>query len=95
MNQHALLAQGMRQMSIDHYMVDYANEAGDVLFANDTPLRSLSAAKALASKTSLKNAYGAYVVAYTAEGADFGTFKACGHISFYDGRQCDTDGVVL
>jgi len=82
-------------MTIDHYMVDYANEAGDVLFANDVPLHSLTAAKALASKTSLKNAYGAYVVAYTGEKTEFGAYQACGHISFYGGIQCETDGVVL
>lgn len=80
-------------MQIDHYMVDYANDTGDVLFANDTPLMSLTQAKVLAVKTSLKNAYGAYVVAYAK--ADLGTFRACGHISFYDGRQSETDGVVL
>lgn len=82
-------------MSIDHYMVDYADDNGDVKFANDTPLTSLTEAKSLASKTSRYLAFGAYVVAYTKVGADLGTFRACGHISFYDGRQCETDGVVL
>lgn len=82
-------------MAIDHYMVDYADDNGDVQFANDTPLTSLTKAKALASKTSLQYDTGAYVVAYTKVGADLGTFRACGHISFFDGRQSDTDGVVL
>lgn len=78
-------------MSIDHYMVEY--ETDRVRFANNTPLHSLTQAKSLASKTSRAFEFGAYVVAYTA--TDLGTFRACGHISFYDGRQCETDGVVL
>ena len=82
-------------MQIDHYMVDHLDEAGSVVFANDVPLTSLTAAKALASKTSKKIDTGAYVVAFTKEGADAGTYAACGHISFFDGRQCETDGTVL
>jgi hypothetical protein len=80
---------------VDHYMVEYLDEAMGVAFANDRELSSLTGAKALAAKTSKTWDTGAYVVAFTKEGADLGQFVACGHISFFDGRQCETDGVVL
>lgn len=80
---------------IDHYMVDFLGEGDKVEFANDTPITNLTKAKSLAAKESRQNSNGAYVVAYTAEGADQGKFIAVGHISFYEGRQSETDGQVL
>ena len=79
---------------IDHYMVDYLDDTDTVRFANDTHLYSLSAAKALASKTSKQHADGAYVVAYVEAGGG-SHYDAVGHISFFDGRQSETDGIVL
>ena len=82
-------------MLIDHYMVDFCDEDGEVQFANDQPLHSLTKAKSLAAAKSFDIDTGAYVVAFTKEGADLGTTVACGHISFFDGKQSETDGVVL
>jgi hypothetical protein len=80
---------------IAHYMVDYADANGDVQFANAAPIQSLSAAKALASKTSKTYDTGAYVVAYTNKGTTYGRVRPCGHISFFDGTQSETDGIVI
>lgn len=77
---------------IDHYMVDYLDDADQVAFANETHIASLTVAKALASKTSKQHDTGAYVVAYV---VDDGGFRAVGHISFFDGRQSETDGEVI
>jgi hypothetical protein len=82
------------RMKIDHYMVDYLNDAGNVSFANDTHITDLTKAKSLAAKTSKTVADGAYVVAYVAP-SDRGNFVAVGHISFFDGKQSDTDGTVI
>lgn len=82
-------------VKIDHYMVDYVDNDGKVAFANDSHIHSLTKAKALASKFSRSHDTGAYVVAFTSEGADAGRFVACGHISFFDGRPGDTDGQVI
>ena len=79
---------------IDHYMVDYLNEAGNVAFANDTHITDLTKAKSLAAKTSRTVADGAYVVAYVAA-EDGGNYVAVGHISFFDGYPSETDGRVL
>jgi hypothetical protein len=81
-------------MMIDHYMVDFINDAGNVAFANDTPIDDLTAAKSLASKTSKQVDTGAYVVAFT-ENSGGKTYTAVGHISFFDGKQSETDGVVI
>lgn len=77
---------------IDHYMVDFLDNAGNVKFANDTHIHSLTVAKAMASKTSKLHDTGAYVVAYV---VDDGGFRAVGHISFFDGKQSETDGEVI
>lgn len=80
-------------------MVEYLNEAGNVAFANDTHLTDLTKAKSLAAKTSKRIADGAYMVAYTADlggdGFATGQYTAVGHISFFDGKQSETDGCVL
>lgn len=82
---------------VHHYMVDYLDEHMNVVFANDREITSLTAAKSLASKTSKKVDTGAYVVAYATSGSsvDATGFVAIGHISFYEGRQSETDGVVI
>lgn len=82
-------------MAVHHYMVDYLDEAGDVQFANPVELTSLTKAKALASKVSQTCNTGAYVVAYADDHAEPPTFTAVGHISFFDGKQSETDGIVL
>jgi hypothetical protein len=76
-------------------MVDYlAPGTDDVKFANDTPITSLTKAKALASRQSKAVDTGAYVVAFAA--VDGGkSFVAVGHIAFYDGKQSATDGQVV
>lgn len=80
---------------IHHYMVEYENEDGKVVFANDTEIVSLTAAKSLASKISgTTDFYGAYVVAFAQRGSAE-PFVAIGHISFFDGKQSETDGVVI
>lgn len=78
---------------VHHYMVDYLNDAGNVSFANDTHITDLTKAKSLASKTSKQVDTGAYVVAFADNGD--GTFHGIGHISFFDGKQSDTDGTVI
>ena len=86
-------------IKIDHYMVEFENDVGNVTFANATHITDLTAAKSLASKTSRKQDGGAYVVAYTADlggdGFATGQYTAVGHISFFDGKQSETDGVVI
>jgi hypothetical protein len=88
-------------MTVHHYMVDHLDDAGNVVFANDREITSLTAAKSLASKVSKQIDTGAYVVAFskqlTVVGQDgnVDTFVACGHISFFDGKQSETDGIVL
>jgi methionine-rich copper-binding protein CopC len=81
-------------MAITHYMVDHLDEAGNVVFANKIEISSLTAAKSLAAKTSKQVDTGVYVVAFTNGPSDDG-FVACGHISFFDGKQSDTDGIVI
>jgi hypothetical protein len=80
-------------MRVHHYMVEYEDEAGGIHFANDAEMTSLTAAKALASRQSKKFSDGAYVVAFH-EDAD-GRYSAIGHISFFDGKQSETDGIVI
>lgn len=85
----------MSNICIDHYSVDFMDSDGVVREANDEPLESLTAAKALASKVSRQQDTGAYVVAHSLiEGRD-GKFAAVGHISFFDGKQDATDGIVI
>ena len=79
---------------IDHYMVEHLDAGGDVVFDNATELSGLTEALTLAAKVSKTVDTGAYVVAFEA-GDKPGTFTACGHISFFDGKRGDTDGVVL
>lgn len=81
-------------MSVHHYMVDYENDAGEVLFANETYLYDLVAAKALAAKTA-KEQGGAYVVAYEPDAARAGTFTGIGYIHFAgDGKESHSEGVI-
>jgi hypothetical protein len=86
---------------VHHYMVDHLDAAGDVVFANDREIVSLTAAKSLAAKTSKTIDTGAYVVAFEVDyaasgiGDDAVAYRACGHISFFDGKQSDTDGTVI
>lgn len=83
---------------VDHYMVEHLDSFGEVQFANDNDLTSLTLAKALARRVSKSDTDGAYVVAFAVDpdsNSDRPTFVAVGHISFFDGRQSETDGVVL
>jgi hypothetical protein len=88
-------------MTVHHYMVDHLDDAGNVVFANDREITSLTAAKSLAAKVSKTVDTGAYVVAFAVdytrveETANVTTYRACGHISFFDGKQSDTDGTVI
>lgn len=83
-------------MAVHHYMVEFEDEQGKVQFANETEITSLTSAKAQASALSRDVPHGAYVVAFSnsVPGAN-GGFVAIGHISFFDGKQSETDGIVL
>lgn len=85
-------------MSIHHYMVEYEDDQGVVQFANDTEITSLTAAKSLASSVSKDAPYGAYVVAFGHQQPihmKSDAYVAIGHISFFNGKQSDTDGTVI
>jgi hypothetical protein len=79
-------------LKIDHYMVDYLDDAGTVKFASDRHLATLADAKALARKTSRKHGGASAVAFYATVG---GFFAACGAVSYTDGHVSDVDGQVI